>query len=56
MVIENRYLIWSAIGPRERHSILLINPNAILPGAIALEFLESIGRRASEVVELFSLI
>lgn len=51
MVIRNLYFESVPLTPAETDSPLIVNPNAILPPAIARQFLQTISGRDSQLVE-----
>ena len=56
MIVNNRNLVRIAIFPLKADAPLIIDPNTVLSSAIALELLQSIAGRGSEIFERFSSI
>jgi len=51
VVINDLHVLWAGRRPGEAKSPLLVDPDAVLPGPAALERLQSVARRNSEVVQ-----
>src|SRR5699024_1708955 len=51
VVVNDLHLLRSGVGPREADPPLVVDPDAVLSGAIALEGLEPVSRRDAEVFE-----
>jgi hypothetical protein len=51
MIINDFHVMRIAVYPAEADSPLIVDPNAILTGAIAREFFQSIAWRHAQVVE-----
>ncbi len=52
VIIDDLNFGWSSISPPETDAILVIDPDAVLPGSIASELLKPIARRYRNVVQL----
>jgi hypothetical protein len=51
MIIDNLYPKDIPISPLETDAPLIIDSDTILPGSVAVQFLQTIGRRCPQVVE-----
>lgn len=51
MVVNDLHLLWSSFGPHEADTPLVIDPDAVLPGSVALQRLEPVSRRNAEIVK-----
>ena len=53
MVVDEFYVRGIRAGPAETDPPLVVDPNAVLPGAIAFELLQPVAGRHAEVIERF---
>ena len=51
MVIRNLDVIRIVIPPAKANSVLIVDPNAVLPGSISPKLLQSVCRRSGQVLE-----
>ena len=51
MIVNDLHLLWSSIGPHEADPPLVVDPDAVLTGSIALERFKSVSWRDPEIVE-----
>jgi hypothetical protein len=56
VVIHNLNALRFAIGPPKANTPLVIDPNAVLPGAVAGEFLQSVPRRGGQVAQVLGSV
>jgi hypothetical protein len=52
MVIHNLDIVSVSVAPHETHTPLIVNPDAMLAGAIAFEGLQSVARGRCQVSQL----
>ena len=51
MVINNLDIFWSLTGPHKAHAKLIVNADAVLPGAITFQRLQPITGWHTQIVE-----
>jgi len=51
VVVDDLDILGSSVGPSEADSPLLVDPDTVGAGAIALELLQPVSRRHSEIIE-----
>jgi hypothetical protein len=51
MVIDNLNVLGALIAPRKTDAVSIINPNAVLPIAIAVERFQAIARRNPQLIK-----
>ena len=49
MIIHNFYVLGGVISPLKAYSVFVVDPNAVLPLPVALEFLKSIPRQRRQI-------
>jgi len=52
MIVNDFNIIWACLRPPKADTVLLIDPDAVLPRSIATKLLKSIARRYSHVIQL----
>jgi hypothetical protein len=56
MISNDFYVVHVAIDPFKANPPLVINSNALLPGAVAAELLQAVRRRDAQIVECGSIV
>jgi len=56
MIVRNLYVVRVSFPPPEADTPLVVDPDAVLAGPVAAEFLQPIPGGNSEVVELFARV
>ena len=54
MVVNDLHLLWPGVGPHEADPPLVVDPDAVLTNSVALESLEPVARRNTEILEHLS--
>jgi hypothetical protein len=53
VIVNDLHLLWPSIRPHEADPPLVVDSDAVLPGAIALESFQPVSRWETKIVELF---
>jgi len=51
VIVDDLYVLRTSVRPPEAHSPLLVDPNAVGAGSVALELLKPVSRRYPQIVE-----
>ncbi len=56
MIVRYLYLVSVSVSPSKAYTPLVVDPDAVLAGAISAKFLEPVPRRNSKIIKLFARV